>query len=112
MGIQVPLMIIDRRGVSIMSTCSRTRRVTHLKFGNASVVWDNLNGETEGCSESRIGSGISQGAPEESGDKVSYIGMWFLGSGKVQELTDIVSGLFLKCSGGSHGGAHYPERPT
>jgi len=38
MGIQVPLMVIDRRSVSIMSARSRTRRVTHLKFGNARVV--------------------------------------------------------------------------
>ena len=37
-GIQVPLLIIDRRGVSVMSACSRTRRVTHLTFGNATVV--------------------------------------------------------------------------
>src|SRR5664279_2030458 len=38
MGIQVPLMVIDRRGVSIMSACSRTRRVTHLTFVDARVV--------------------------------------------------------------------------
>src|SRR5664279_3971231 len=38
MGIQVPLMVIDRRGVSIMSTHSRTRRVTHLTFVDARVV--------------------------------------------------------------------------
>ena len=35
--IQVPLMIIDRIGVSIMSTYSRTRRVTHLRFVDARV---------------------------------------------------------------------------
>src|SRR5664279_4937799 len=38
MGIQVPLMVIDQRGVSIMSACSRTRRVTHLTFVDARVV--------------------------------------------------------------------------
>ena len=37
MGIQVPLMVIDRRGVSIMSARSRTRRVTHLTFVDARV---------------------------------------------------------------------------
>jgi hypothetical protein len=38
MDILVPLMVIDRRGVSIMSARSRTRRVTHLTFGNARVA--------------------------------------------------------------------------
>lgn len=38
MGIQVPLMVIDRRVVSIMSACSQTCRVTHLTFGNARVA--------------------------------------------------------------------------
>ena len=33
----VPLLIIDRSGVSIMSTYSRTRRVTHLRFVDARV---------------------------------------------------------------------------
>ena len=33
----VPLLIIDRRGVSIMSTYFRTRRVTHLRFDVARV---------------------------------------------------------------------------
>ena len=31
MGIQVPLMIIDRRVVSVMSGVFTNRRVTHLK---------------------------------------------------------------------------------
>jgi len=31
MGIPVPLMIIDRRGVSIMSGVFPNRRVTHLR---------------------------------------------------------------------------------
>ena len=35
MDIQVPLMIIDRRGVSIMSALFTNRRVTHLKFVEA-----------------------------------------------------------------------------
>ena len=30
MSIQVPLLVIDRRGVSVMSTSSRTRRVRTL----------------------------------------------------------------------------------
>jgi hypothetical protein len=38
MGIQVPLMVIDRRSVSIMSARSRTRRVTHLRFDDARVA--------------------------------------------------------------------------
>ena len=37
MDIQVPLMIIDRRGVSIMSAYSRIRRVTHLTLVDARV---------------------------------------------------------------------------
>jgi hypothetical protein len=32
MDFQIPLMIIDRRGVSIMSTLFTNHRVTHLKF--------------------------------------------------------------------------------
>jgi len=35
MGIQVPLMVIDRRGVSIMSALFANRRVTHLRFVDA-----------------------------------------------------------------------------
>ena len=38
LDILVPLLVIDRRGVSIMSARSRTRRVTHLTFGNARVA--------------------------------------------------------------------------
>jgi hypothetical protein len=33
----VPLLIIDRRSVSVMSTYSRTRRVTHLTLDVARV---------------------------------------------------------------------------
>ena len=35
MDIQVPLLTIDRRGVSIMSTLFTNRRVTHLRFVDA-----------------------------------------------------------------------------
>jgi hypothetical protein len=35
MDFQIPLMIIDRRGVSIMSTLFTNRRVTHLRFADA-----------------------------------------------------------------------------
>jgi hypothetical protein len=52
MDFQIPLMIIDRRGVSIMSTLFMNRRVTHLWF----VVvfeWirysDQITGQHEGC---------------------------------------------------------------
>ena len=38
MGIQVLLLIIDQRGVSVMYACSRICRVTHLTFGDARVV--------------------------------------------------------------------------
>ena len=33
MDLQVPLLVIDRRGVSIMSASFANRRVTHLRFG-------------------------------------------------------------------------------
>ena len=49
------LLIIDRRGVSIMSAYSRTRRVTHLTFNNARVEMDFNDGETEGL------FGVSEG---------------------------------------------------
>ena len=45
MGIQVTLMIIDRRGVSIMYACSRNHRVTHLTYGNARVALGYFDGE-------------------------------------------------------------------
>jgi len=32
MDLQVPLLVIDRRGVSIMSASFANRRVTHLRF--------------------------------------------------------------------------------
>ena len=35
MDFQIPLMIIDQRGVSIMSTLFTNRRVTHLRFVDA-----------------------------------------------------------------------------
>jgi hypothetical protein len=52
MDFQIPLMIIDQRGVSIMSTLFTNHRVTHLRF----VVifeWirysDRIIGQHEGC---------------------------------------------------------------
>ena len=33
--LQIPLLTIDRRGVSIMSTLFTNRRVTHLRFVDA-----------------------------------------------------------------------------
>ena len=33
--LQIPLLIIDRRGVSIMSVLFANRRVTHLRFDDA-----------------------------------------------------------------------------
>ena len=33
--LQIPLLIIDRRGVSIMSILFANRRVTHLRFDDA-----------------------------------------------------------------------------
>jgi len=35
-ALQIPLMVIDRRGVSIMSALFANRRVTHLRFGDVS----------------------------------------------------------------------------
>ena len=35
MGLQVPLLTIDRRGVPIMSALFANRRVTHLRFVDA-----------------------------------------------------------------------------
>jgi hypothetical protein len=47
MGLQIPLMIIDRKGVSIMSTLFTNRRVTHLKFIDA-FEWIRNAGENTG----------------------------------------------------------------
>ena len=39
MGIQIPLLVIDRRGVSVMSAClPEPVGSTHLRFGDARVV--------------------------------------------------------------------------
>jgi hypothetical protein len=52
MDFQIPLMIIDRRGVSIMSMLFTNRRVTHLRFAVVSE-WirysDQITGQHEGC---------------------------------------------------------------
>ena len=47
MDLQIPLMIIDRRGVSIMSTLFTNRRVTHLRFVDA-FEWIRNTGENTG----------------------------------------------------------------
>ena len=57
--LQIPLMVIDRRGVSIMSALFANRRVTHLRFGDALSRYGNYRRlilEDEVCSESRMGS--------------------------------------------------------
>ena len=46
-GLQIPLMIIDRRGVSIMSALFTNRRVTHLGFVEA-FEWIRNIGEKTG----------------------------------------------------------------
>jgi hypothetical protein len=52
MDIQIPLMIIDRRGVSIMSTLFMNHRVTHLRFAVV-FEWirysDRITGQHERC---------------------------------------------------------------
>jgi hypothetical protein len=40
-ALQIPLMVIDRRGVSIMSALFANRRVTHLRFDDASSRYGN-----------------------------------------------------------------------
>jgi hypothetical protein len=52
MDFQIPLMIIDRRGVSIVFTLFTNRRVTHLRFAVV-FEWirysDRITGQHEGC---------------------------------------------------------------
>ena len=58
-GFQTPLLVIDRRGVSIMSALFANRRETRLKLGDALSRYGNYRRvvlETEDCSESRMGS--------------------------------------------------------
>jgi len=50
MDLQIPLMIIDRRGVSIMSTLFTNRRVTHLKFVD---VFEWIRNAGEKCGQRR-----------------------------------------------------------
>ena len=47
MDLQIPLMIIDRRSVSIMSTLFMNRRVTHLRFVDT-FEWIRNAGEKNG----------------------------------------------------------------
>ena len=47
MDLQIPLMIIDRRGVSIMSALFTNRRVTHLRYDEA-FEWIRDTGEKKG----------------------------------------------------------------
>ena len=55
MDLQVLLLVIDRRGVSIMSASFANRRVTHLRFDVVEVDME-YEMETECCSESRMRS--------------------------------------------------------
>jgi hypothetical protein len=64
MDLHIPLMIIGRRCVSIMSTLFTNRRVTHLRFVDA-FDWIQNTGEKighhRGCFENRWNSlGISE----------------------------------------------------
>ena len=63
MDLQVPLLVIDRRGVSIMSASFANRRMTHLRFGIVLVDME-YEMETEYCLESRMGSRTSRGGSE------------------------------------------------
>jgi hypothetical protein len=47
MDLQIPLMIIDLRGVSVMSSLFTNRRVTHLRFIDA-FEWIRNAGENAG----------------------------------------------------------------
>jgi hypothetical protein len=47
MDLQIPLMIIDLRGVSVMSILFTNRRVTHLRFIDA-FEWIRNAGENTG----------------------------------------------------------------
>ena len=57
------------------------------------------------CSESRMGSRISRGATEWSGDKENIYGKYFQGYRKSSDFIGIIPEV-LECSGGFHGGAH------
>ena len=50
--LQIPLLTIDQRGVSIMSTLFTNRRVTHLRFANAFEKIQNIGeyfGKHQNC---------------------------------------------------------------
>ena len=47
MDLQIPLLVIDQRGVSIMSTLFTNRRVIHLRFDDAFERIQNI-GEKSG----------------------------------------------------------------
>ena len=85
MGIQVPLLVIDQRCVSVMSTSFSNRRVRTLKVSMTVILWVYVFWCTEGCSESRIWLRTWRGVSKWSRHKDWYIGRIYLDTGKVPE---------------------------
>ena len=83
MGIQVPLLVIDQRCVSVMSTSFSNRRVRTLKVSMTVILWVYVFWCTEGCSESRIWLRTWRGVSKWSRHKDWYIGRIYLDTGKV-----------------------------
>jgi hypothetical protein len=69
------------------------------------------SGKSKGSSESRIGSGTTQGAPEYSGGKDLYMGSDIQGLKKVRRFAGSVPGV-PKGFRGSIGGVNLPWGPT
>ena len=67
--------------------------------------------KSEGCLESRMGSGTSRGAPEWSRGKDLYMGSHILGSEKSSVFFGIVPGSFQKVPDGSGGVRKSTEGP-
>ena len=74
MSIHVPLLVIDRRCVSVMSTLFSNRRVRTLKVTMTVSLWVYVFWCTEGSSESRIWSRTWRGVLRWSRRKDQYTG--------------------------------------
>src|SRR3954471_5923686 len=128
MRIQVPLLVIDRRHVSVMSTLFSNRRVRTLKV-SMTVIKSLCILMYRRSSESRMRSGTWRGVSKWSRRKDRYIGRLYSDIGKVLSDSGIFGGTGelrkygeeywallghteIEGKGGKEGGAQPPSGPN
>ena len=87
MGIQVPLLVIDWRGVSHVYIVLKPVGFACLTFVDDIVLYELYDLVTEFCSESRMRSRTCRGVSKWLRGKNSYIGRWYSDTGSVSECT-------------------------